>query len=48
MSGNRKVIKRHEYADYLNIGTTASPNWVLMGTGFTQIDEEPGAQSESV
>ena len=45
---SRNVIKRHQYADYLNIGTTASPNWVLMGTGFTQIDEEPGAQSESV
>ena len=48
MSSNRKVLKRHEYADYLNIGTTATPNWVLMGTGFTTLDEEPGAQSESV
>lgn len=44
----RNVIKRHQYADYLNIGTEAQPSWVLMGAGFTQIDEEPGAQSESV
>ncbi len=42
------VIKRHQYADYLNIGTESQPQWVLMGTGFTSIDEEPGAQSESV
>lgn len=42
------VIKRHQYADYLNVGTSAAPSWKLMGTGFTQLDEEPGAQSESV
>lgn len=48
MPNNRRVIKRHEYADFLNVGTTASPNYVLMGTGFTTLDEEPGAQSESV
>lgn len=42
-----KIAKRHQYADYLNIGTTASKNWVLMGTGFTKIDEEPGAQTET-
>lgn len=45
---SRNVIKRHQYADYLNVGTAATPDWVLMGIGFTQIDEEPGAQSESV
>lgn len=45
----RNVIKRHQYADYLNISTEEStPNWVLMGTGFTTLDEQPGAQSESV
>ena len=44
----RDVIKRHQYADYLNTGTTESPTWVFMGVGFTQINEEPGAQSESV
>lgn len=45
---SRTVIKRHQYADYLNIGTEEQPEWVLMGAGFTTIDEEPGAQSESV
>lgn len=44
----RNVVKRHQYADYLNIGTDSSDNWVLMGTGFTTLDEQPGAQSESV
>ena len=44
----RNVVKRHQYADYLNVGTEAQPEWVLMGTGFTTLDEEPGAQSESV
>ena len=44
----KNVIKRHQYADYLNIGTEATPEWVLMGVGFTTLDEEPGAQSESV
>ena len=42
------VIKRHQYADYLNVGTAASPDYVLMGTGFTTLDEEPNAQTESV
>ena len=42
------VIKRHQYADYLNVGTVATPNFVLMGTGFTTLDEEPNAQTESV
>lgn len=42
------VIRRHQYADYLNVGTTAAPEWALMGTGFTTLDEEPNAQTESV
>lgn len=44
----RDVIKRHQYADYLNIGNDITPEWVLMGAGFTTLDEEPGAQSDSV
>lgn len=49
MSGNgkRNVIKRHQFADYLNIGTEDTPRFVLMGTGFKTLDEEPGAQTES-
>lgn len=43
---NRNVIKRHQYADYLNIGTSTD-QWVLMGTGFTSLDEELGAQTET-
>ncbi len=44
----RKVIKRHEYADYLNVGTQGTAEWVLMGVGFTTLDEEPNAQTETV
>lgn len=42
-----KIVKRHQYADYLNVGTSDAPNFVLMGTGFTTLDEEPGAQTET-
>jgi len=49
MAGNtkRNVIKRHQFADYLNVATEDAPNYVLMGTGFKTLDEEPGAQTES-
>lgn len=41
------VIKRHQYADYLNVGTSEKEEFVLMGAGFTTLDENPNAQSES-
>ena len=43
-----KIVYRHNFADYLNVGGTEKAEWALMGTGFTAIDEEFGAQSESV
>lgn len=42
---SRNVTKRHEFADYLNIQDTDNPSFVLMGTGFTTLDENPGAQT---
>lgn len=43
---SRNVTKRHEFADYLNIDRTGeTPDWYLMGTGFTTLNEDPGAQS---
>ena len=42
---SRNVTKRHDFADYLNIQTEDDPNFVLMGTGFTTLDENPGAQT---
>ncbi len=42
---SRNVTKRHEFADYLNIQTAEAPEFVLMGTGFTTLDENPGAQT---
>lgn len=49
MSGNgkRDVVKRHQFADYLNVSTEETPNFALMGTGFKTLDEEPGAQTDS-
>lgn len=47
MNKSRTVIRRHQYADYLNVGTAETVKWVLMGTGFTTLDEEPGAKTES-
>lgn len=46
--GKINVVKRHQYADYLNVGTESAPDYVLMGAGFTAIDESPNAKSESV
>lgn len=48
MAGNktRNVIKRHQFADYLNVATDETPNFVLMGTGFKTLDEKPGAKTE--
>lgn len=46
-TGKRDVVQRHQIADYLNIGTSDSPNWVLMGVGFTSLNETFGAESES-
>ena len=42
-----KVIQRHEFADYLNCGTSAQPDWQLMGTGFTSLNESPNAQTST-
>lgn len=41
------AIQRHQIADYLNVATTEEAKWVLMGYGFTTLDEEFGAESES-
>lgn len=43
----KKVIRRHQYADYLNVGTTGTPDWALMGAGFTTLDENPNAQIDT-
>ncbi|MGN0398807.1 MAG: hypothetical protein ACI4EO_01650 [Blautia sp.] len=43
----KKAIQRHEIADYLNVGTEEAPKWALMGCGFTTLDEQFGAESES-
>lgn len=46
--GKVNSVKRHQFADYLNVSNAETPEWALCGTGFTTLDEEPGAQSESV
>ena len=41
------VIQRHEFADYLNCGTSTTPDYQLMGTGFTSLNESPNAQTNT-
>ncbi len=43
----KDVLKRHHFADYLNVGTEENPDYVLMGTGFTTMDESPGAKKST-
>ena len=43
----KDVLKRHQFADYLNVGTEGNPDFVLMGVGFTTMDETPGAKKSS-
>jgi hypothetical protein len=47
MSEGTNTITRNAIADYLNLGTAETPNWVLMGTGFNNLDENPQAQIET-
>lgn len=47
MDTSRNVVKRHQFADYLNTQSADKPNYCLMGVGFTSLNEEPGAQTES-
>ena len=42
-----KTVYRKGVADYLNVGTTGEPKYVLMGVGFESLDEEPGAKTET-
>lgn len=41
------VKQRYQEADYLDVGTSESESYVLMGTGFTKIDDSPSAQTTS-
>lgn len=48
MSVKKTTVMRHNIADYLNVGTSEKTEFALMGTGYTTLDENPGAQTESV
>lgn len=42
------VKQRYQEADYLNVSATkGTEKYVLMGTGFTKIDDSPSAQTTS-
>lgn len=43
----KSVRQRRMQANYLDIGTEGTPKFVLMGAGFTDLNEEPGAQTSS-
>lgn len=40
-------IIRYMVSDFLNTGTSETPIWSLMGTGFNSLDEQPNAQVDS-
>ncbi len=42
---SRNVTKRHDFADYLGLQEGGESVFVLMGTGFTTLDENPGAKT---
>ena len=42
-AGDRSALLRNKIADYLKVGES----FELCGIGFTQLDENPGAQSDS-
>lgn len=45
---NTGVVGRHMWADYIDVsGGSGSPQYELMGTGFTQLDSSPSAQTTS-
>ncbi len=45
---NTGVVNRYMHADYIDVtGGSDSPEYALMGTGFTQIDSSPSAQTTS-
>lgn len=43
----KSVRQRRMQANYLDIGKEDTPKFVLMGAGFTDLNEEPGAQTSS-
>ena len=43
----REMVIRNQIADFLNVGTQEAPDYVLMGSGFNTIDENPSAQTDS-
>lgn len=42
-----ETVMRYQVADYLNVGTSEEEEYELCGAGFTTLDEEPSAQTES-
>jgi len=41
------MVSRYEVADFLDVGTADTETYVLMGTGFNTLDENPNAQKDA-
>ncbi len=41
-----ETVMRHQIADYLNTGSSETPQFSLMGVGFNTLDENPNAQTD--
>lgn len=47
MDTNTGVRPRRKQANYLDIGTASAPSFQLLGTGFSELNESPSAQTAS-
>ncbi|MDD3140852.1 MAG: hypothetical protein PHX08_18040 [Lachnospiraceae bacterium] len=43
----KSVRQRRMQSNYIDIGTESTPKFALMNAGFTDLNEEPGAQTSS-
>ena len=48
MAENNEIVKRSSIHHYMDLGTDEKPKWVRLGKGWTKIQENPNAQTESV
>ena len=46
MNDTQTNIMRYHVADYLNVSTTSTPDYKLMGVGFSSLNESPSAEED--
>ena len=46
MNDTQTNIMRYHVADYLNVSTTSTADYKLMGVGFSSLNESPSAEED--